>query len=173
MSITLHPVLAAVTERIRQRSAKTRGDYLAMVEQAGKVGPQRKGMGCANLAHAFAASPASDISTLKVRVDVRGSNTSGRSSEDCSSSIACRMGSAIRTASAVGSIPRLVRANSGSPIARRRRDMALLMAGWLMPSRSAARVTFFSAYTAANTRNRLRSSVEIFILESMHLSDIH
>jgi phosphogluconate dehydratase len=60
MRIELHPVVAAVTERIRQRSAKTRADYLDMVEQAGKVGPQRKGMGCANLAHAFAASPAND-----------------------------------------------------------------------------------------------------------------
>lgn len=56
----IHPVVAAVTERIRQRSASSRADYLAMVEQASQHAPQRKGMGCANLAHTFAASPAPD-----------------------------------------------------------------------------------------------------------------
>jgi len=60
MSTPLHPTLAEVTERIRQRSGHSRAAYMDMVEQAGKVGPERKGMGCANLAHAFAASPAND-----------------------------------------------------------------------------------------------------------------
>jgi len=56
----LHPVVEQVTERIRQRSAPTRQAYLALIDQARKAGTQRKGMGCANMAHAFAASPASD-----------------------------------------------------------------------------------------------------------------
>ncbi|MEY4428570.1 MAG: phosphogluconate dehydratase [Pseudomonadota bacterium] len=61
----LHPVLAAVTERITRRSAAARADYLALVAQARKAGTQRKGMGCANLAHAFAASPAHDKLAIK------------------------------------------------------------------------------------------------------------
>jgi len=59
----LHPVLAQVTERIRQRSSGTRATYLRTTEQAIQAhrdGPQRQGMGCANLAHAFAAAPAND-----------------------------------------------------------------------------------------------------------------
>ena len=61
----LHPVLAAVTERITRRSAAARADYLALVAKARKAGTQRKGMGCANLAHAFAASPAHDKLAIK------------------------------------------------------------------------------------------------------------
>jgi phosphogluconate dehydratase len=56
----LHPVVADVTERIRQRSATSRAAYLDLIGQASQVAPQRKGMGCANLAHAFAASPVND-----------------------------------------------------------------------------------------------------------------
>jgi phosphogluconate dehydratase len=55
-----HPVLLEVTERIRQRSAGSRGRYLAQIERlAGRArGSDR--MGCANVAHAFAAMPAND-----------------------------------------------------------------------------------------------------------------
>ena len=60
MTDTLHPVLARVTERIRQRSADTRADYLALIDRATKAGTQRQGMGCANLAHTFAALPTND-----------------------------------------------------------------------------------------------------------------
>jgi phosphogluconate dehydratase len=60
LSPALHPVVAQVTERIRQRSAGPRAAYLHTTEQARKAGPQRQGMGCANLAHAFAASPVND-----------------------------------------------------------------------------------------------------------------
>ncbi len=60
MSTPLNTTVAQVTERIRQRSAHSRRDYLDMIDQAHKAGTQRKGMGCANLAHAFAASPAND-----------------------------------------------------------------------------------------------------------------
>ena len=46
MTMTLHPVLAAVTDRIRQRSAATRADYLAHLEAARSKGPLRNALGC-------------------------------------------------------------------------------------------------------------------------------
>ncbi|MDH3460019.1 MAG: phosphogluconate dehydratase, partial [Burkholderiaceae bacterium] len=60
-----------VTQRIRERSAPTRGDYLARVERtiARPRGADR--MGCANVAHAFAALPPND--KLKV-VEQRAPN---------------------------------------------------------------------------------------------------
>ena len=56
----LHPCLAAVTSRIQGRSRDTRSAYLQAVARAGqrKPGPER--LGCANVAHAFAALPAKD-----------------------------------------------------------------------------------------------------------------
>ena len=56
----LHPDLAAVTSRIQGRSRDTRSAYLQAVARAGqrKPGPER--LGCANVAHAFAALPAKD-----------------------------------------------------------------------------------------------------------------
>ncbi len=52
--------LVEVTQRIRERSAATRSAYLARVDAA--IGRPRGAdrMGCANVAHAFAALPASD-----------------------------------------------------------------------------------------------------------------
>ena len=48
-----------ITRRIRERSAVTRGAYLARIQR--HVGrPRGAGMGCANMAHAFAALPAND-----------------------------------------------------------------------------------------------------------------
>ncbi|NBD21834.1 phosphogluconate dehydratase [Aquabacterium fontiphilum] len=59
--MTLHPTLIAVTERVRQRSADTRGDYLARIEEATRRWPvARAGLGCTNLAHGYAAAPAGD-----------------------------------------------------------------------------------------------------------------
>ena len=54
-SPSLHPTVAAVTQRIVQRSAPTRSAYLAQLAAmaARPAGAQR--MGCANVAHAFAA----------------------------------------------------------------------------------------------------------------------
>ena len=56
----MNKTLEAVTDRIRQRSAPTRGRYLDGIDAlAGrKRGVER--MGCANIAHAVAAMPASD-----------------------------------------------------------------------------------------------------------------
>ena len=63
--MSLHPTLAAVTDRIRQRSAPTRSAYLARIEQARVKGPVRKGLSCANLAHAFAAFEPNDKAILR------------------------------------------------------------------------------------------------------------
>ncbi|TXH89418.1 MAG: phosphogluconate dehydratase [Rhodoferax sp.] len=55
--VAVHPVVQAVTARIRQRSAPTRTAYLERVDAmaARPAGNQR--LGCANVAHAFAAMP--------------------------------------------------------------------------------------------------------------------
>ena len=58
--MTLHPTLTAVTDRIRQRSAATRADYLAHLEAARSKGPTRNALGCTNLAHGFAAASGGD-----------------------------------------------------------------------------------------------------------------
>jgi phosphogluconate dehydratase len=56
----LHPVLEAVTERIRERSAPTRSAYLARIDAAARRDRGADRMGCANVAHAFAALPDND-----------------------------------------------------------------------------------------------------------------
>ncbi len=53
-------VLQQVTERIRERSLATRQRYLSRIRKAADRPPGRASMGCANLAHAFAASPDND-----------------------------------------------------------------------------------------------------------------
>jgi len=50
----------AVTQRIRDRSARTREAYLARVEQGINRPRGSERMGCANVAHAFAALPSDD-----------------------------------------------------------------------------------------------------------------
>jgi phosphogluconate dehydratase len=57
---TLHPTLAAVTARIRERSAGTRALYLARVDALRNRPRGTERMGCANVAHAFAALPSDD-----------------------------------------------------------------------------------------------------------------
>jgi phosphogluconate dehydratase len=56
----IHPVVEAVTRRIRERSAATRSAYLAQVAQMANRKPGADRMGCANVAHAFAAMPDAD-----------------------------------------------------------------------------------------------------------------
>jgi phosphogluconate dehydratase len=55
MSIPLHPVLAEVTDRLRQRSAVGRTAYLTRITAARAEGTQRRALSCGNLAHGFAA----------------------------------------------------------------------------------------------------------------------
>ncbi|MEM1439568.1 MAG: phosphogluconate dehydratase [Pseudomonadota bacterium] len=54
----LNDTLHRVTERIIERSAETRADYLAQVEAARRQGPHRSELSCGNLAHGFAAHDA-------------------------------------------------------------------------------------------------------------------
>jgi phosphogluconate dehydratase len=56
----MKPAVAAVTQRIRARSAATRSAYLARVAAAIARPRGSDRMGCANVAHAFAALPAHD-----------------------------------------------------------------------------------------------------------------
>ena len=51
----LHPVLAAVTERIERRSSASRTAYLARSEAAVSRRPRRRRLSCGNLAHGYAA----------------------------------------------------------------------------------------------------------------------
>ena len=51
----MHPVVAEVTARISARSADTRAAYLERIRAAAAEGPARGALGCANLAHGFAA----------------------------------------------------------------------------------------------------------------------
>ncbi len=62
---TLDPVVAAVTERLVARSAQTRAAYLARIDAATDRGPARGKLGCANLAHGFAASEPTEKSALR------------------------------------------------------------------------------------------------------------
>ncbi len=61
----LNPIVAAVTDRIRKRSAATRHDYLRRMAAARVAGTTRGTIGCTNLAHAFAASDAVDKDRLR------------------------------------------------------------------------------------------------------------
>ena len=57
-SPTLHPILAAITQRIIERSRPTRAAYLDRIRAAHHAGRlERSQLGCTNLAHAFAAAP--------------------------------------------------------------------------------------------------------------------
>jgi phosphogluconate dehydratase len=53
--MSLHPTLARVTDRIRARSAETRGRYLERMAAAVQAGPARAHLSCGNQAHAYAA----------------------------------------------------------------------------------------------------------------------
>src|SRR5579872_6475346 len=63
--MSLNSALQAVTERIRRRSRPSREAYLRRLEAAAAVRPARKTLGCANLAHGFAACSGADKSALR------------------------------------------------------------------------------------------------------------
>jgi phosphogluconate dehydratase len=56
----LHPTVQAVTQRIQARSQDSRRAYLEGIEIAAQRKPGADRMGCANVAHAFAAMPDAD-----------------------------------------------------------------------------------------------------------------
>ncbi|MEY4695420.1 MAG: Phosphogluconate dehydratase [Pseudomonadota bacterium] len=58
--MTLHPTLQAVTARITERSRASRQAYLKQVDAAAQRDPGAQRLGCANVAHAFAAMPEAD-----------------------------------------------------------------------------------------------------------------
>ena len=53
--MSLHPVIARVTDRIRARSEAARGVYLERMGKAAAAGPARGHLACGNQAHAYAA----------------------------------------------------------------------------------------------------------------------
>ena len=57
---TLHDIVAAVTQRIRDRSAPTRRAYLERLDALAQRPPGAQRLGCANVAHAFAGLPNND-----------------------------------------------------------------------------------------------------------------
>ncbi len=62
---TLHPVVAEVTERLRERSRETRAAYLKRIDAVDRGGPQRAHLSCGNLAHGFAACGSDDKDALR------------------------------------------------------------------------------------------------------------
>jgi phosphogluconate dehydratase len=63
--MSLHPVVAEVTERLRERSRDSRAAYLQRINDAIIDGPHRARLSCGNLAHGFAACNASDKAALR------------------------------------------------------------------------------------------------------------
>ncbi|PZG41829.1 phosphogluconate dehydratase [Spongiactinospora gelatinilytica] len=65
----MNRIVEEVTDGIRERSRASRAAYLRRVDAAGREarerGPARTTLGCANLAHGFAASPAADKLALR------------------------------------------------------------------------------------------------------------
>ncbi len=64
MHMTMNDTIQRVTDRIRERSATTRADYLARLDAAAGEGPNRGVLSCGNLAHGFAACGADDKDAL-------------------------------------------------------------------------------------------------------------
>jgi phosphogluconate dehydratase len=63
--MSIHPAVAAVTERIVERSRPYRTAYLSRLDAARGQGVHRSALSCTNLAHGFAAFPANDKLVLK------------------------------------------------------------------------------------------------------------
>lgn len=64
-SLTLHPEIIRITERIIERSKNTRVHYLKKIEQARSSTVHRAELACGNLAHGFAACQPEDKKILK------------------------------------------------------------------------------------------------------------
>ena len=63
--MSLHPVVAEVTERLRERSRDSRTAYLERINSAIIDGPHRARLSCGNLAHGFAACNTHDKAALR------------------------------------------------------------------------------------------------------------
>ncbi|MEZ5810077.1 MAG: phosphogluconate dehydratase [Rhizobiaceae bacterium] len=62
--MTVTADIAAITERIVERSRVDRAGYLERIEAAAEAGPKRSRLSCGNLAHGFAACVAADKADL-------------------------------------------------------------------------------------------------------------
>ena len=63
--MSVHRTVSAVTEKIIERSKTSRKNYLEKIERAIDRQPKRKALGCANIAHGFAACGAGDKNALR------------------------------------------------------------------------------------------------------------
>jgi phosphogluconate dehydratase len=63
--MTIHPILAEVTQRIVERSHASRAAFLAKIEGARGKGAKRHHLSCGNLAHGFAACSENDKDALR------------------------------------------------------------------------------------------------------------
>ncbi len=63
----IHPAVAAVTDRVRRRSAATRSRYVGRMAHAAGREVARSRVSCTNLAHAMAAAPADDKFAIRVQ----------------------------------------------------------------------------------------------------------
>ena len=63
--MSVHSIVSAVTEKIIVRSKPSRGRYLARIDAAMSSQPKRKALGCANIAHGFAACGPHDKNELR------------------------------------------------------------------------------------------------------------
>lgn len=64
---TLNSTVAAVTQRIIERSKPFRKAYLAQIEASKSHQPTRSNLGCGNLAHGFAACEPNDKDTIRLQ----------------------------------------------------------------------------------------------------------
>ncbi|HSG94359.1 MAG TPA: phosphogluconate dehydratase [Afifellaceae bacterium] len=62
--MTVHAEIAAVTDRIVERSKPTRTAYLERMRRSAEEGPHRSALSCGNLAHGFAACGVADKQAL-------------------------------------------------------------------------------------------------------------
>ena len=62
--MSIHPILIAVTDRIRERSQQSREDYLTKIETARSQVLHRGVLSCSNLAHGYAACSPSEKQKL-------------------------------------------------------------------------------------------------------------
>ena len=64
--MTLHPTVAEVTRRIRERSGERRALYERHMQDQHRQGVHRGELSCGNLAHGFAACGTEDKNRLKL-----------------------------------------------------------------------------------------------------------
>ena len=66
----MHPRVIEVTERLRQRSSRSRAAYLQQMDEAAALPRGRRALSCSNFAHGMAACPAEDKQRLRLPDEV-------------------------------------------------------------------------------------------------------